>query len=393
MSSIRVLSLVYLSALAASALAAQSLDLRSEQTQAQCSSDFDWAENSLKLTPCLLAAYVWGSCFTDNWNVPQLTQGNHYDNPNSTTANLCTCSWAAYNLLSACTACQGFDSAVLNWAAYEQNCTYFLTNTWFPDNVTLPTGTAIPFWAGTDPTTWSDGRFNSAQAKLIAQENIPDYIQSPGPQKSNPSAFVGGVIGGVVVLIIGGVAFWFMRKRDQTHPEEGGVRPYLTRPQIHGRSLSDLSGRILGPRSMSMVNSHRPGTIYTTAGTMHTHTASVHSLPYTSGYTSPVHPLSPPLPAQMSPPVSMSIARKTSGTTLRSTASSTEFLAAVIVHERYAPETERTRLNPPAYSTSASVSPASSVEPTDPTPQSSSFTPGHRTRRGKTSVDTQMSSD
>ncbi|KAJ6459633.1 hypothetical protein C8R45DRAFT_1081419 [Mycena sanguinolenta] len=407
------LSSVYF--LAVSALAVQSLDPRSEQTQAECSADFDWAENSLKLTPCLLAAYVWGSCFTGNWNVPQLTQGNQYTNPNSTTANLCTCSWAGYNLLSACTACQGFDADVQNWAAYNQNCSAFMTNTYFPESVILPTGTAIPFWAGTDPTTWNDGRFNSAQAQLIAQENKPDYVQGQNPvgHKSKPpiGAIAGGVVGGVAVLILGGVAFWFMRKRNQKHPEEGSVRPYPTRPHIHGRSWSDLSGKsILGPHSMSMVNSQRPGTIYTTANTVHTRTTSVHSLPYTSGYASP--PLSPPLPAQISnredhiepfllrptsPPVSMSIARKTSGTTLRSTATTTvEPPAAAVVHERYAPESsERARLNPPPYSPSQSVSPASSPEPTDPTPQSSSFTPGHRTRRDKAamSVDSQTSYD
>ncbi|KAJ7206968.1 hypothetical protein B0H12DRAFT_1243214 [Mycena haematopus] len=378
------LNLVYFFAVLV--LAVQSLDLRSEQTQAQCSSDYDWASNSLGLTPCLLTARI------GMW--PQLSQGQSYTNPNSTTANLCTCSWAAYNLISACTACQGFDSAVENWAAYDQSCGGFLTSTYFPANVTLPKGTAIPFWAGTDPTTWNDGRFNTAQAQLLAEENKPDYVQgqsNPVAKKSKPpvGAIVGGVIGGVAVLIIGGIAFWLMRKRNQKHPEEG-----------------DLSGKsILGHPPMSVVNSQRPGTIYTTAGTMHTHNASVHSLSYGSGYSSPVRPMSPPSPPQTghredhiepftlrptSPPASMSIARKTSGTTLRST----ETPAAVVVHERYAQETsERARLNPPPYSPSASVSPASSPEPTDFTPQSSSFTPGHRTRREKVSVDTQTSYD
>ncbi|KAF8144666.1 hypothetical protein K438DRAFT_575833 [Mycena galopus ATCC 62051] len=121
---------------------------RLEQTQAKCSTDYDWASNSLGLSPCLLSAFVWGSCFTGSeqhqtwcpasiaiaylvvdWDVPQLQLSQSYTNPNATTANLCSCSWAAYNLLSACTACQGFTSAVEDWAAYEQSCGDFLTDT------------------------------------------------------------------------------------------------------------------------------------------------------------------------------------------------------------------------------------------------------------------------
>ncbi|KAJ7323614.1 hypothetical protein DFH08DRAFT_787882 [Mycena albidolilacea] len=400
------LSLIYLFAASSSTLATRSLNGRSAQTQARCSTDYDWATNSQLSSPCLLTAYVWGSCFTGSWDIPQLTPNQSYTNPNSSTANLCTCSWAAYNLISACTACQGFDSAVENWAAYDQSCNGFLTDSYFPSNVTLPTGTAIPFWAATDPRSWNNGRFDTAQAKLVAQQNKPDLVQ--GRKKSKPpvGAIVGGVIGGVAVLIIGGViAFLFIRKRKPEQTNEGDTHPYLTRPP-HGRSVSDLSGKsILIPRSLSMANSQRPGTIYTT-NTIHTQTGSVHSLTYGSGFTSPARAMSPPLPVQVSnredviepftlrstsPPVSMRgpMTRKTSETTL-----STEPPAAMVVQERYVPDTgDRARRNPPAYS--PYPSPASSPEPVDPTPSSprGDFAPGHRTRREKASVDTQQSYD
>ncbi|KAJ7723703.1 hypothetical protein B0H14DRAFT_3005000, partial [Mycena olivaceomarginata] len=249
--------------------------------------DYDWATNSQLFSPCILTAYI---------GIYRNLQPNQsYTNPNSSTANL------SYNLISACTACQGFDSAVENWAAYDQNCT----------------------------RTWNDGHFNTAQAKLIAQKSH---------KKSKPpvGAIVGGVIGGVAVLVIGGaIAFLFIRKRKPEQTNEGGTHPYLTRPP-HGRSVSDLSGKsILIPRSLSMANSQRPGTIYTT-NTIHTHTGS----------------------------------------------------------ERYVPDTgDHARRNPPAYS--PYPSPASSPEPVDPTPSSprGDFAPGHRTRREKASVDTQQSYD
>ncbi|KAJ7223358.1 hypothetical protein GGX14DRAFT_351874 [Mycena pura] len=123
------LRLLWLLATAALAAAARSVDKRGAQTEVQCSSDFNWADNSESLSPCTLTAIVWGACFTGNWDVPVLKPGDHYVNPNSTTANTCTCSWAAYNLISACTSCQNLDASVQTWAAYDQDCNRFLTDT------------------------------------------------------------------------------------------------------------------------------------------------------------------------------------------------------------------------------------------------------------------------
>ncbi|KAJ7651837.1 hypothetical protein B0H17DRAFT_1215140 [Mycena rosella] len=405
---------------AVSTLAAHSLDGRAVQSQANCIAGFDWADNQENLSPCLLSSAVWAPCFTGGWNTPPLPgPGLGYDKPNSTTANLCTCSWAAYNLLSACTVCQGFDAAVENWAAYDQNCGAFLeTDTYYPSNVTLPTGTAIPFWATTNPTTWNDGRFDSSQAQLIAQQNStdvnPNQPPSAGTKKSKTpiGPIVGGVIGGLAVLAIGGaVAFWFLRRRGDQHAEPAGdygaAHSFFSRPQIHGRSLSDISGKsILLQQSMSVAHSARPGTIYTTA-TAHTHTGSVHSLSFGgSGYASPTRVMSPPPTIQVvsrediiepftlrptSPPAPT---RKTSETTMRTAYTNQESLASppsAFMQDLSLPEvSQRMRLNPPAYSPYAS--PASSPEPMDPTPQSPTRPAlGHRTRSEKASVDSQQS--
>ncbi|KAJ7649447.1 hypothetical protein DFH06DRAFT_1331813 [Mycena polygramma] len=409
---------------ATAALAARPLEGRSEQTQARCSPDFDWASNSAGLSPCLLTAFVWGSCFTGNWNVPQLPQGDSYANPNSTTANLCTCSWAGYNLISACTACQGFDSAVVNWAAYDQSCSGFLTDSYFPTNVTLPAGTAIPFWAGTDPRTWNDGRFDSAQAQAVAQEKKPDFVQgqTTGDKKKKPiGAIVGGVVGGVAALaIVGTLVFLFIRKCKGENTDDTGAHPYIHRPR-NGRSISDVSKSLIQGQSMSVIRSYRPGTIYTT-NTTHTPTGSVHSLG--SGYTSPARVISP-LPAQVSnredyiepftlrstspsynvrstsPPVTMphTMRRQTSEGTLQSAANTYDSsIGMTLVQDEYTPASpQRARLNPPAYS--PYPSPTASPEPADsiPLPMTSpvraEFTPGHRTRNEKGSADTQRSYD
>ncbi|KAJ7437239.1 hypothetical protein B0H11DRAFT_2108261 [Mycena galericulata] len=278
---------------ATSTFAAHSLEGRADQSPAVCSPGFDWATNSQSLSPCIVTASVWGSCFTGGWHVPALAPSEQYTNPNSSTANLCSCSWAAYNLISACTACQGFDAAVQNWAAYTQNCGDFLTtqNTYFPSNITLPLGTAIPFWATTDPQSWNDEHFEILQAQVLAQENKADAVQSQTPTVGSSNkkgeappigAIVGGVVVGLAVLAIGGItAFWIIRKRKHQHEQlagEHGTHPCMVHPSINPQSV---------------MHSKRPGTVYTT-DTMHTHTGSAHSLSFVSGYTSsPRHVTTP----------------------------------------------------------------------------------------------------
>ncbi|KAJ7106441.1 hypothetical protein C8R43DRAFT_210555 [Mycena crocata] len=407
---------------AASVLATPALYQRAAQSQAICSPDFNWADNSQNLSPCSVSAAIFGSCGTGNWNMVPLQPGNKYDNPNATSANSCACSWTAYNLISACTACQGLDASIANWAAWDMSCSSFKTDIYFPSNVTLPTGTAIPFWASTNPATWNDGRFNVAQAKTYADEDKPDLVQTPPAsapgKKSKPpiGPIVGGVVGGLGVLAIGGmVAFWLMRNRRHQRPGSGGsgVRPYISGPHIHGRSMSDISGKsILIPQSMSVGNSQRPGTIYTT-GTMHTHTGSVHSLSYGSGYTSPVRVMSPPPTQQLmnredviepftlrpTSPLASSIPRKASETTMRTAYNNLDAPRSPTPTAAFTQEDElgmsegshRMRLNPPAYS--PYPSPTASPEPIqrDLPPLSQSAAPGHGTRREKASVDTQQS--
>ncbi|KAJ7223371.1 hypothetical protein GGX14DRAFT_658010 [Mycena pura] len=425
----RSLRLLWLLATAALA-AARSVDKRGAQSEAVCSSDFNWADNSESLSPCTLTAFVWGACFTGNWDVPMLNSTNQYDNPNSTTANTCTCSWAAYNLISACTACQNFDASVQTWAAYQQDCSKYLTDTFFPSNVKLPAGTTFPFWAVTNPTSWMNARFNSAQAQALAKEGKPDLVPGQdsggGKSKAPIGAIVGGVVGGVAVLAIGAaIVFWFIRKskRQQNRSStSGSARPYVSRPHVHGRSMSDLSSKsILSPQVLSVMHSQRPGTMYTT-GTMHTHTGSVHSLSYTSGMSGPTPAtsmLSPqvqitPGPEEIidpftlgqrptSPPITMT--RKGSETTLSTTYTTQEAAgsasasasasaaagaaaaAALFMHT----VPEDVEHHPPAYTPYASPSP--SPEPASPPPSPPPARMGHHPRYEKGSVDTQASYD
>ena len=124
------------------------------QTSAICLPGYSWMDNSRDVPPCYLASVVEGSCggigesgpisaSQDSssgildYLVPPLDSNHHYTPPNSTMANLCTwcvhlepavshrlmltlyiplsSSWATYNLLSACTLCQGFPQSLLTY--------------------------------------------------------------------------------------------------------------------------------------------------------------------------------------------------------------------------------------------------------------------------------------
>lgn len=128
---------------------AASLFPRGPQTNATCLHEFSWMDNESGLSACLVAAYVMSSCGSGsessspcpapNVNVASnstdfavlsLVDGAHYDEPgkgeNVVTScswcvwtcfavlegSICASSWAGYNMLAACTACQGFEDSI-----------------------------------------------------------------------------------------------------------------------------------------------------------------------------------------------------------------------------------------------------------------------------------------
>ncbi|KAF7296846.1 hypothetical protein MIND_00915900 [Mycena indigotica] len=438
--------------LGASALATV-IDTRGLQSEAKCDASFEWADNAAGNTPCLLTAYVWGACTTNNWDVPVLTPGNQYTNPNATTATPCSCSWAAYNLISACTACQLNDAGIQTWASYSQLCQAFESDVYFPSNIPLRADTLIPFWAGTNPTGWTDGKFNVQQAQLVSNQHKPDLdpFKPPPGHKSKPiGAIVGGVVGGCVVVALAVVlTLLYRHKRGQSSGATqvaGSRSSYFSRPTIHGRSMSDLSGKsiISSPHGQTMSiltrsghgTGYRPGTIYTT--NTQAHTGSVHSLSYfsTSGPSSPPShtqqlqfAASPeeriePYPLGM-PHSAPGPSHKGSQSTLRTAYNSqeagpsgsgsatvtpgtppagmTSFMDSVPEGEeadharaRQAQEAELARLNsasPPAYTPYASPSASPEPQPIDPAVAAARFGHKRRAMPGAASIDSTRSFD
>jgi len=218
-------------------------------SNAVCNSTFLWMFNSLNQSPCVVAGYLMATCGNGNYTVGALPNGDRYDQPGNgknLPLTTCSCSWAVYNLFSACTICQAGEP--MSWDTYDQDCTGFLSDTtFFPANETFPSTTSIPFWAGINPTTWQDHVFNTTVAESDYNEGKPDYnstsfaattstssatptatssapTATAPPSKSNSSAgpIAGGVVGGLAVLAAGACAFFFPSQAQERGARKRG---------------------------------------------------------------------------------------------------------------------------------------------------------------------------
>jgi len=226
--------------LAASAVVSQVALVRAQAegiTNATCLPAFSWMTNSKGQIPCLVSAYLSSDCYGGPWSVNALPPGSKgpYQVPAASTANQCRCNTVAYDLISACSVCQG--GIASTWSEWTQNC---------PQNITaigkyprtVPAQTALPNWAYWDPTT-NGGLFNATAAEFFDPSKSGSGGGGGGGSKTNVGAIVGGVIGGLIGLaIIGLLAWWIIRRSNAKRaaaPAAGGPPvgqvPYTAQPQ------------------------------------------------------------------------------------------------------------------------------------------------------------------
>ncbi|CAE6446074.1 unnamed protein product [Rhizoctonia solani] len=222
-----------------------------------------WSVNSAGQTPCLVSAYLSAQCTTDNsWGVPAIGTEGPYSPPNGTYANRCRCNSVQWNLLSACSMCQG--GAAGTWQRWTVNCSSTVTTTasqgGYP--LSVPSGVLVPHWAYYDFTL--SGVFNAVIASqqtgklLLLFNNAYSLMNFEGPESSavaaatstgssvpatgvsrttkgtaatstslpisddsqssgsNTGAIVGGVVGSIVgIALIAVIAFIVIRKNKQ----------------------------------------------------------------------------------------------------------------------------------------------------------------------------------
>ncbi|KDQ16616.1 hypothetical protein BOTBODRAFT_64589 [Botryobasidium botryosum FD-172 SS1] len=176
-------------------------------TNVTCFPGSNWMINSMGQIPCLVVAYLSADCAGTSWMVAALTDSltQSYTFPTPDTATKCRCNTVAYNLISACTVCQGH--AASPWSEWSQNCPAQITTVGsYP--LPVPSQTAIPGWAYWDPTP--SGTFDA----LAAHSFTPLASQS-SHSKSHVGAIVGGVVGGIAGLaLVAGFLWWLFRRRN-----------------------------------------------------------------------------------------------------------------------------------------------------------------------------------
>ncbi|KAG2066765.1 hypothetical protein BDR04DRAFT_1159893 [Suillus decipiens] len=231
---------------------------RTVSSPATCNDEYSWMNDANNDSACLTVAYVEAAYYVQ----PVLNPGYSYSLPNATSGNQCYCSWSSYNLMMACTLCQGANSTWqqvihLVWPEWASGCTnQSWTEEYFPSGYVLSGNASIPAWAANDPTKWSYSTFNIIDASNIYQTNS-SYItpgaspssssssSSSSPKSTDVGAIVGGTVGGAAVLLLLAVGAYLLYRRHiyrkvyvSAIHQQG--TPFMS-PGTHNRIPSDMS--------------------------------------------------------------------------------------------------------------------------------------------------------
>jgi len=182
----------------------------------------------------LVSAYLSSVCNGGEWFVPSLVAQGPYNPPSGTGATSCRCNTVLYDLLSACSVCQG--GLVGTWPDWISFCPSNIVEKTYPN--AIPADTAIPGWAYLDPTT--TGVWNATQAQAYAATGAGPASSSSSTGSSgsntgggtNTGAIVGGVIGGIAAIIIIALLVWFFRRRSADKGEKVTPVPYGARHYV-----------------------------------------------------------------------------------------------------------------------------------------------------------------
>ncbi|KAG2361882.1 hypothetical protein BDR07DRAFT_1461179 [Suillus spraguei] len=235
---------------------------RTVSSPATCLDGYSWMNDGNGYSPCLTAAYVEAACSGNNYVQPVLEPGYSYSLPNATSGTQCYCSWSSYNLMMACSLCQGANST-WQWPEWASGCTNLSwTEQYFPSGYVLSGDASIPAWAATNrilATTWTYETFNILDANNTYQTNSSYITPGASPSSSGSSssssskskstdvgAIVGGTIGGAAALLLLAIGAYLLYRR---HIYRKGVhvsainqqRTPFVFPGTHNRIPSDMS--------------------------------------------------------------------------------------------------------------------------------------------------------
>ncbi|KAI0275683.1 hypothetical protein BGY98DRAFT_1098726 [Russula aff. rugulosa BPL654] len=222
---------------------------------------FLWTFNSIGQSPCIVAAYMLGTCYQGIYNIPPLLPGDAYVGPALGNSNTCECSTVGYSLISACVTCQGQEP--FSYTEYTLNCTSRMPHSRFPNPV--PAGIYVPYWAILDVTgenNWNadesynagdtpeygpgaifgaSGVYTSSAGTSSASATAPPTQSHSG---SHAGAIAGGIIGGIAIISIA-VAAILQRRRSHWQAASADVDASLLMP--NDGTVTTVTQPSLGP--------------------------------------------------------------------------------------------------------------------------------------------------
>jgi len=205
-------------------------------TNATCDVAHNWAFNSQKQSPCLVASTLLAVC-SGSYDVLALPIDHHYAGPDLEDANPCQCNTVVYSLLAECGLCQ--ERSATMWSLWETNCASVSVGS-FP--MPIPAGLHVPGWAYLDVEASDifDESLAQANANITESTAIPlpsktssvtvptsstssaavqpsiasdSSVSAPVDQKRS-NAIGGGIVGGLAALVlVCSLAFWIYRRR------------------------------------------------------------------------------------------------------------------------------------------------------------------------------------
>ncbi|KAI0341930.1 hypothetical protein BDW22DRAFT_1358021 [Trametopsis cervina] len=143
-----------------------------QTSNAVCTSEFTWVDNSKGQTPCHVSAYLATACETHPVVVDALARGGHYAHPAGSNATACRCNTVYYSTISACAACH--NASYTTWTSWKEGCGSPIVAQ-FPKDI--PQDTAIPAWAFLDVTAVNE--FDPIAAKAFAANDSPSRRLPP----------------------------------------------------------------------------------------------------------------------------------------------------------------------------------------------------------------------
>ncbi|CAE6425435.1 unnamed protein product [Rhizoctonia solani] len=272
-----------------------------------CVSEYQWTINTLNQTPCLQSGFLSAQCNGGSWNVNGFPGGAPYKAPQGSGANICRCNSVVWNLLQACSLCQGGRTA--SWGNWVSNCSTNDINVGrYP--LQLPPSVAIPSWAYLDftsPGTFQVDQARQAATAATATESVSAQPQSTTPtststptstpdgSSSNAGAIAGGVVGGVLGVVLLVVLAWFiLRKRKTAELDPQPVKESYPGDGYAGQ-YEQGAGYVVQPYGAGQ---YTP--VPTSQGEGYKAGAVMHEQPYTPSNYKPYDPSDP---ATFPPPV------------------------------------------------------------------------------------------